>query len=131
MAREFEADFEAELTGLSGGLMVRGSLIEAVSGEKGTAWGYLRKGGQVADRAVKIAKTGTPPELSRFAHNVYYGKYEVVLGIGVFREFREILLPRLNPPSPPRGRTTSMSDCKWPNQPISEARVLKRYLRPK
>ncbi len=39
MAREFEADFVAELTGLSGGLMVRGSLLEAAARKKGGGWG--------------------------------------------------------------------------------------------
>ena len=71
-------DVAEDLAGLSsdlgGGLMVRRSLPEAASGEKGAGAGHFRKGGQTAEKAAKIGGAGRPLRNLRFAHNVYYGK---------------------------------------------------------
>jgi hypothetical protein len=54
--------------------MVRGSLLEAVRGEKGAGSGCVRKDGQQLEKATEIKETRHPLKSFCFAHNVYYGK---------------------------------------------------------
>jgi hypothetical protein len=64
----------------------------------------------MADRAEKTAKTGHPLKSFRFAHNVYYGKYEVVYGMGQFRGFRGFQLSTLLQASPTTPRQTKRNN---------------------
>jgi hypothetical protein len=58
--------------------MVRGSLLEAVRGEKGAGSRCVRKDGQRLEKAIEIEEMGHPLKSFCFAHNVYYGKYQAV-----------------------------------------------------
>jgi len=74
MPEDVAEDLAGLPSDLRGGLMVRRSLPEAASGEKGASARHLRNGGQAAEKAAKIGETGRALRNLRFAHNVYYGK---------------------------------------------------------
>ena len=66
-----------------GGLMAGGSLSEAQQREKGAAGRRLRKTRQAPERAAEIGAAAATQRIFHFAHNVYYGKYQMVSGRGI------------------------------------------------